>query len=572
MKDSKKYIFMTVLLFLAAALKFFNLGGKIEKIEKFRGAQLEEGIWNPLIADTVNENELSVLVDNKKLTNQKNGIYMDENLNIMVPFSDLRKNFNCSAQLYDRDKLVLEKRSDVVTFYLDEDSVTVNQKKETISSPMTYKDGEFYVPAKTVAEYLDYNYDWDIEKNQAVVINNAETASILPPQYDLRTKQRAPQVKDQGIFGTCWAFAALSSMESALLPAEVQEFSPDHMSLQNSFMTKQADGGEYTIGMAYLAAWQGPVYEKDDPYGDGQSPDHLSAVKHVQEIQLIDSKDFEKIKEAVFQYGGVQTSIYSAQLEGENDSSYYNMEKSSYCYQGAEKQNHEIMIIGWDDNYPKENFNLEVEGNGAFLCQNSWGEQFGENGVFYVSYYDVNIGVHNVVYTGIEEADNYDNIYQSDLCGWIGQIGFVTGSIYGANAYTAKSDEVLRAAGFYATGKETSYELYVVKNFENTDSLKKRILVAEGSLENAGFYTIKFDQEMEVAAGEKYAVVLHITTPGSVHPMAVEYAADEFTSNVDVTDGEGYISFAGNEWKSAEEDQSCNLCLKVYSDQRELKK
>ena len=27
----------------------------------------------------------------------------------------------------------------------------------------------------------------------------------------------------------------------------------------------------------------------------------------------------------------------------------------------------------------------------------------------------------NAVYTDIESADNYDNIYQSDLCGWGGQ-------------------------------------------------------------------------------------------------------------------------------------------------------
>ena len=59
----------------------------------------------------------------------------------------------------------------------------------------------------------------------------------------------------------------------------------------------------------------------------------------------------------------------------------------------------------------------------AHLFANSWGENFGENGVFYVSYYDSNIGTHNVVYR-IEDVDNYDNIYQSDLCGWVGKMGY----------------------------------------------------------------------------------------------------------------------------------------------------
>lgn len=568
MRYSKKYVIMTVILFLAVVLKFSNNGGRSEKVENFRGAKLEKEIWNPMIAESVNEKMLSVLVDNKELTNQGNGIYMDENLNIMVPFSALGESFNCSAHLYGEEELMLEKRSDVITFRLNDGNVTVNNEKEAISSPMTYKDGEYYVAMETVAEKLNFNYNWNIEENQAIAVNTAEESSILPPQYDLRNRQRAPRVKNQGPYGTCWAFAALSAMESSLLPEETCEFSPDHMSIQNSFVLEQADGGEYTMGMAYLTAWQGPVYEKDDPYGDGVSAENLEAVKHVQEVQLIEGKDFEKIKESVFKYGGVQTAIYSALRSSQIYSPYYNSEKHAYCYMGAEKPNHEIMIIGWDDSYPKENFNLEVEGDGAFLCQNSWGENFGEGGVFYVSYYDVNIGIHNVIYTGIEETDNYDNIYQSDLCGWVGQLGYNKESVYGANVYTAESAETLKAAGFYATGKETSYELYVVRDFENTDSLNKRVLVASGSVANAGYYTIDFDKGCQVEPGEKYAVVLHITTPGSVHPMAIEYAADEFTSNVDLSDGEGYISSGGSQWERAEENQDCNLCLKVYSDDR----
>lgn len=562
---SKKYILMAAALFLVLAFKFSSVGAKSEEIGQFRGARLVEEIWNPMIAQTVNDKPLSVLVGSNELTSQKDGIYMDENLNIMVPASMLGESFDCGSHLYGGKELMLEKRSDVVTFQLNQGKVMVNRHEEDIESPMVCDEGEYYVPVQTVAEKLDFNYDWNIEKNQAVAVSKAEGNSILPPQYDLRDRQRTPKVKNQGPYGTCWAFAALAAMESALLPEEVEEFSPDHMSIQNSFVLEQAAGGEYTMGMAYLTSWQGPVLEEDDPYGDGESRDDLKAVKHVQEVQLIEGKDFEKIKEFVFKHGGVQTAIYSALNNAQAYSPYYNHEKSAYCYIGAEKPNHEIMIIGWDDNYPKENFNAEVEGDGAFLCQNSWGEEFGDKGVFYVSYFDVNIGIHNVVYSGIEEADNYDRIYQSDLCGWVGQIGYNIDSIYGANVYKAESAERLQAAGFYATGKETSYELFIVKDFRDTDSLEERIKVAEGSVANAGYYTIKFDKEIQVEANEKFAVILHITTPGSVHPMAIEYMADEMTANVDLADGEGYISVGGGRWEDTEKNQNCNLCLKAYS-------
>ena len=77
-----------------------------------------------------------------------------------------------------------------------------------------------------------------------------------------------------------------------------------------------------------------------------------------------------------------------------------------------------------------------------------------------------------------------------------------------------------------------------------------------------------FYEDIEVDEGEKYAVILHVTTPGSVHPMAIEYIADEMTANVDLKDGEGYISAGGRRWENTEKNQGCNLCLKVYSDVR----
>ena len=185
--------------------------------------------------------------------------------------------------------------------------------------------------------------------------------------------------------------------------------------------------------------------------------------------------------------------------------------------------------------------------------------------MFYVSYYDTNIGTHNVVYTKVEDANNYDNIYQSDLCGWVGQLGYNKDSIYGANVYTTAQEEELVAASFYATGKDTQYELYVVRNFVNESSFSERIPVASGTLSNAGYYTVEFNQGISLAAGERYAIVLHIITPNSIRPMAIEYVADKATQNVILDDGESYISANGVSWKSADTVEECNLCIKAFS-------
>ena len=300
MRSSKKYIMMFLVLIVALGLKFSNLWRSTEQVDTFRGAKLETKVWNPLIAESVNEKEISVLVDNRELKSSDTGIFMDENLTLMLPVSVLRDSFNCSAHLYGKEQLLIEKRNDEILFSLDEPIVTVNKEKNEIASSMVYVDGAYYVPADTVSKLLKFSYRWDIRENRAVALSNAEGGSNLPAKYDLRERGRTPSVKNQGRFGTCWAFAALSAMESELMPVEVLELSPDHMSLKNSFYLEQTEGGNYTMGMAYLTAWQGPVYEADDPYGDNVSPDGLKPVKHVQEIQIIGHKDYEEIKEAVF--------------------------------------------------------------------------------------------------------------------------------------------------------------------------------------------------------------------------------------------------------------------------------
>lgn len=568
MNHIKRYILLAVLSVMACAIKFHNFGVDYEDLGKFRGAYLSDQDWNPLIADTVNDKRIVVAIDSREYTNKDTDIFMDDNLNIMVPADILTEGLRCSSHLYDGEELLIEKRSDAVVMELDNPEISVNDKLVAVSTPLIRKNGSYYVSIGEVSENLGYNYGWDMEKNQAVAVGNSETASIFPASYDLRQKKRIGRIKNQGSTGTCWAFAALSALESAMLPEEKLELSPDHMSLNNSFEVNETTGGEYTMGMAYLLSWQGPVYEKDDPFGDGRTREGLSAVKHVQEVRMMEGKDYEKIKEAVFQYGGVQTSLYSALRDRNSSSSFYNDRKSAYCYIGTQKPNHEVVIIGWDDNFPKENFSVNVEGDGAFICQNSWGESFGEDGVFYVSYYDTNIGSHNVVYTGIEEVDNYDNIYQSDLCGWVGQMGFNKSSVYGANVYQAKGEEEFSAFGFYATGKETEYTAYIVRDFENTDSFAEKEKIAEGKLKNAGYYTIPVKDEIILEPGERFAIVLYVNTPGAVHPMAVEYAADEATKNADISDGEGYISSTGRSWDHVEETSSCNLCMKAYTSKK----
>ena len=565
MKYSKRYVAFTVILAVIFLFKFQILGLDKTTIGEFRGANLDAGVWNPIVAEDVNGRLLTVVIDNKEYTSDSMHFFMNEDRNIMIPVSMLRDALNCSAHVYDDDTLLVEKHSKSVSIKLGEETADTGDEQVAIVSGLTRIGEELYVSLNDLAGLLDYSYTFDIAEN-VVTAADTDDSAVIPTMFDMREKGRVSKVRNQGSYGTCWAFAATSALESSLYPEEENLFSVDHMSMSNSYNVNQYDGGEYTIGMAYLAAWQGPVYEKDDPYGDGKTNGRLTAVKHVQEMQIIDGKNYEGIKEAVFQYGGVQSSLYSTIRSSQGSSEFYNKDTSAYCYIGTEKPNHDVVIIGWDDNYPASNFNTPLEGDGAFICQNSWGEDFGEGGIFYVSYYDTNIGTHNVVYTRVDETDNYDHIYQSDLCGWVGKMGYDNEEIYGANVFTAEGDEDVAAASFYATGADTSYELYLVHDFEDEKSLDDRIKVAEGSCKQAGYYTVDFKTPMQVKAGERYAIVLYIKTPGAAHPMAIEYDSGEASlDTVNLEDGEGYISYNGRTFVNVKEKQDCNLCIKAFT-------
>lgn len=549
MRRRRIYVIMTALLALFYGIYHLQHTKRLEVVVAGQESLVSASGWGQTIASEINKKTIYLQVNGKKYASTQYGMYMNEEMELMLDVRHLPEIFGCAANLYEGNRLVLE----------------YNGEKIHVTEGLVTAGKSVYMPLFVMEDGFAYSYTWSMAEGTAIVQSMEDTKERLPVSYDYRKEDRAPRIHDQGRFGTCWAFATLTALESTMLPEETEDFSEDHMSINSGFASTQNEGGDYNMAMAYLVGWNGPILEMADPYGDGISPVGVPAMKHVQEVQILGSKDYTAIKRAVYLYGGVQTSLYMSLPYKDASSKYYNKENSSYCYIGTEKANHDIVVIGWDDTYPKENFNLELESDGAFICANSWGEDFGEDGIFYVSYYDTNIGIHSLSYTKIEDVDNYDSIYQSDLCGWVGQMGYGRDTAYFANVYRANTDEILKAVGFYATGPDTKYEIYVVKDAKDKYSFYEREKVTEGLLSLAGYYTIELEKEIPLEGGQPFAVMVKITTPGAVHPIAVEYVAGDRTSTVTIEDGEGYISSGGTHWNSVEDTQDSNLCLKAYT-------
>ncbi|MCI9360835.1 MAG: cell surface protein [Hungatella sp.] len=503
-------------------------------------------------------------------------IIVTDKLEVLISEKLWKRAFGTAVLEYPDSHILLHGGEIRAELQIGENSMVIGQQYHSLTDGPKKIGDQLYLPLEAAEQAFGYERDWKVGSPKICVtslynrkiLRVSGRKRMLPNRYDYREEGRAPTVKNQGEHGTCWSFASLTALESSGRPKWERQFSEDHMSLRNSFGLEQEEGGDYTMSMAYLLAWQGPVLEEEDPYGDGVSPEGLKPSVHVQEIRILPEKDYDAIKEAVFLYGGVQSSLYTAMTDGQSESRYYNKKEHVYCYIGDLLPNHDVVIVGWDDHFPKEKIGERAEGDGAFLCVNSWGEEFGEEGYFYVSYYDQYIGSTNLVYTGVEEADDRKSIYQSDLCGWVGQIGYDDrDEIYGANIYEARGEEQLYGAGFYATQKDTSYEIYVAVDVKDQSDLAKGKLAAKGTVKDAGYYTISLNEPKMLKSGQRFAVILHVKSPGAVHPMAVEYQADDVTRTAIMTDGEGYISPDGKIWESAEQQYKCNLCLKGYTRQ-----
>ena len=61
---------------------------------------------------------------------------------------------------------------------------------------------------------------------------------------------------------------------------------------------------------------------------------------------------------------------------------YYNSSTYAYYCLIAFSTNHEVCIVGWDDNYPKSNFKTQPSGDGAWLAKNSYGTSFRQQWLF----------------------------------------------------------------------------------------------------------------------------------------------------------------------------------------------
>lgn len=396
------------------------------------------------------------------------------------------------------------------------------------------------------------------------------TTANLPGRFDLRTIGKVSGVKNQGQCGSCWAFSTLASLESALLGSESWDFSENNMRNSHGYDLSSCQGGNAMMATAYLSRWSGVLEESSDPYSTvsrsavSTTYPNAEAVKHVQEVLFIPDRssalDNENIKRTLSEKGALYSTIRW-------EDSAYRSSTASYYYKGSSPPNHAITIVGWDDSYDRNRFPTKPSGNGAFIVKNSWGSNWGENGYFYVSYYDTWIGRNNAFFSA-EESGNYDHIYQYDPLGWVVSYGGQSETAYFANVFTAQSAEDLTAVSFYTAAIDSRYQISVYKGVQNSPVSGSPVILESGTIGVPGYHTIPLSSAVALQYGERFSVVVKLTTPGHTYPVAVEYPLNGFSARARASGGQSYVSSSGTTWTDLNSIYpNTNVCLKAFTNQ-----
>ncbi|MCM1159119.1 MAG: lectin like domain-containing protein [Bacteroidales bacterium] len=437
--------------------------------------------------------------------------------------------------------------------------------------------------------------------------------AALPSRFDGREKGWVTPVKDQGDYNTCWAFSTMAALEGNLIKNGYADKSIDLSENQFAyfFYHRQTDNLGYTagdynqivgIGKNYLslggnltgasialATWAGTTTEQKSPYlttpANSLCYEADYSVKNVYLYtynQKTLTNSVNTIKQAIMDHGAVACGIYF-------DLEYVNSENAAY-YCPKSGGNHAVAIVGWDDSYSRNNFSsqsVKPTRDGAWIVKNSYGvmenaaalgKHYVDAGYNYVSYEDASL-TEFVAFEAVPKSQQYDNNYQHD--GTANPVyGYSHGEWY-ANVFTAKEagkyNEELKAIGVYTLNTKTNYEVQVYTGLESASKpvsgTKVFSQTVKGTLTDAGYQTITLPKAVSLTAGERFAVMVKLTTPsGGNATIGVDTTANMSWINFKAKVGKNQ-SFvkADGKWYDFGAKRGANLRIKAYTDKTKKK-
>ena len=373
---------------------------------------------------------------------------------------------------------------------------------------------------------------------------------------------RLTPVRDQGTSGLCWAFSAAALMETSLLQRYTDEnknaLDLSEEQLAYFYFNRQDDPLHNTGDMqmvyqdsdeatAYRHASGSPIYllqelstgqgiakEADVPFYLTRRVDSKGNV-YYKESSAVPSKNkayisyaglesyetfdysVDKVKKEIMENGAVAVSMYY-----ENASR--NLTTNGYYDSANMRSNHVVTLVGWDDAFAVSKFNSggRPKKSGAWIAKNSWGDDWGDGGYFYISYENATM-LGCVSVSAVKTAERkYSNLYFYDGLAMVGNsccldpVSAVSGEnmTAGANVYEVKAGagrgEAIGEISLCTWTGNARYKVTVFTDLLDTDdpTSGRRAVSQTVQMNGAGLNTFRLPKEVVVSSGSWYSIVV----------------------------------------------------------------
>lgn len=439
-------------------------------------------------------------------------------------------------------------------------------------------------------------------------------------KYDPRESNRLTDIRNQSNVGICWMYAAVSTEEQFIASRYGRKFdvSELHGAVALSDCIKkenqtQTEAGYYNTGpergstesvaAQYLTNWNNPIFydnvykwhaniseaeyplsifqtrynidhnlvkinDDGDAFTDSKSLFNLTDFKYI-------SKDIDNVKYAIQNYGAVGTGIYYKSNMVKN----VNGNEQTLNNLSGNYLNHAISIVGWDDDFSKDNFRsgFKPQNDGAWLVKNSWGYQDIRSGYMWISYEDASLKANNnpfAVTTGVQPADESEYMLSYDYLPIVSSSeseDISDNKVLLANVYDVSdfvdTYECIDKVMLYLKVLDCTYNLKIVPvhNGSIPTDISDYQVLASGTYNGEGYLTATLNNPYVFSSDEKCAVIVEIIPNSSNSKIYIPYEGS-YDAERGISSGESYYALdegSNLKWQDAASNEDYgNFCIR----------